>query len=250
MRKTSALTRSAAAAELLDRAEDAYDDRIANLDTALDEMAALLGPTPLVPALSDLLSEFRVHYVLNQFDGVEKSHERAVVPFVRDLAENVSGRLDLTQLGWVVADERLHRANCSGRPYLLEPEPKSREGAPRKGAAAESGDRVMQELASLRSAYLGIERRPPRAAAAPSPPRGESSAESLLDDQLESLRVMFGDRRRDSVRDNFDYCVFRALGLMKPPRLPTEFGMTQVAPPAQLVKWLLRRLPGTAAASV
>ena len=53
---------------------------------------------------------------------------------------------------------------------------------------------------------------------------------------------MFADRRQDSVQQNFTYAVFRALNLMQPPRLPTEFGMTRLAPPEQLVSWMLRRL--------
>jgi len=230
--------------ELVDRAEDAYDDGVPNLDALLNELGGLLGDVPLVAALGDLLSEFRVHYVMNQFDGVEQSHERAVVPFVHNLAENVSSRLDLTQLGWVVADARLHRANCKGRPYLLEPESAAQ---PRTKPAA---DRVMAELEDLRSAYLGVERRAPRRAAAAPDASSPSAVDALLDEQLEGLRAMFSDRRRDSVRDNFSYCVFRALSLMKPPRLPTEFGMTQVAQPDSLVRWLLRRLPGAAPTTV
>jgi MinD-like ATPase involved in chromosome partitioning or flagellar assembly len=238
--------------ELLDRAEDAYDDSVANVDAMLVEMGQLLDGHPLVEAVASLLAEFRVHYVLNQFDGVEPGHERAVVPFVRNLTENVSSRLDLTQLGWIVRDPALHRASQQGRPLLLE-EPKARAAvaAPRSGSPPAQGDPVLAELAALRSTFLGVERRPRRAAAAsPAPSTAPAAsalpptADTLLDDQLGSLRAMFSDRRQDGARENFTYCVFRALHLMQPPRLPTELGMTQIAQPAQLVRWLLRRLPG------
>jgi hypothetical protein len=53
---------------------------------------------------------------------------------------------------------------------------------------------------------------------------------------------MYSDRSRDSVEQNFLYSVYRALNLMEPPRLPTEFGMTRVAPPERLVAWILKRL--------
>jgi hypothetical protein len=43
--------------------------------------------------------------------------------------------------------------------------------------------------------------------------------------------------------------VSRALALLQPPRLPTEFGMTQLASPEQLVRWLLKRLAVVPAAS-
>jgi MinD-like ATPase involved in chromosome partitioning or flagellar assembly len=235
--------------ELLDRAEDAYDDAVPHLDAMLRELGELVGASTFVDALAALVAEFRVHYVLNQFDGVEPGHERAVVPFVRNLTENVSSRLDLTQLGWVVQDAALQRASRTGRPCLLD-EPRAAPAAAPRPAAPAHGDPVLAEIAALRSAYLGVERRPVRraapAAATTAPP---PSVDGLLDEQLGSLRAMFSDRNRDGVRENFAYCVFRALHLMQPPRLPTEFGMTQLAQPAQLVRWLLRRLPGSAGAA-
>jgi len=232
--------------ELLASAEDSYDDDVPNLEAMLGELGGLTGESAMVRAIGELLADFRVHYVLNQFDGVEESHERAVVPFVRNLAESVSPRLDMTQLGWVVRDERLHRANCDGRPLLLANEAPSpaRSRAPRRTSGA---DAVQAELESLRSAYLGVDRRAPKRAQVVAARRApEAGVDALLDEQLDSLRTMFGDRRRDSVLDNFSYCVFRALSLMQAPRLPTEFGMTQLASADQLVRWLIRRLPGAA----
>jgi len=228
--------------ELLDRAEDSYDESVPNLDAMLRELGELAGRLPIVEALGSLLSDFRVHYVLNQFDGVDAGHEHAVEPFVRNLAENVTPRLDLTQLGWIVRNDALHRANCSGHPYLAEEETR----AAAKPKAASSPDRVMAELEALRSSVLGVERRAARRVAAKREESAEAGVDALLGEQLESLRTMFSDRRKDDVRENFSYCVFRALNLMQPPRLPTEFGMTQIAPPEQLVRWLLRRLPATA----
>jgi len=232
--------------DLLARAEDSYDESVANLDAFLSELAALFDDPALVEALRSLFADFRVHYVLNQFDGVERGHERAVVPFVRNLAEQVTPHLGLTQLGWIVQDAELHRANCTGRPYLLGAEAKA---APRAAAAAKSQRDVFAELDSLRSAALGLDRRAKSRATASRVEAPSAGVDALLGEQLDSLRSMFTDRRQDSVRENFTYCVFRALNLMQPPRLPTEFGMTQLAPPEQLVKWLLRRMPGLAAAT-
>jgi len=231
--------------ELINRAEDVYDDSVPNLDFVLKDLRDVFGDQPLLQAIEWVIGDFRVHYVLNMFDGVEQSHEAAVVPFVRNLTENVSRRLNLTQLGWVVADPKVHRANCAGRPILLEaPEAERPRPAP-----APAQDPVFAELEALRSSVLGLDRRRPpapvRTPLAPpaARPRVETpSVDALLGEQLESLRSMFVDRKRDNVQQNFSYAVFRALNLMQPPRLPTEFGMTQIAPADQLVRWLLRRL--------
>ena len=229
--------------DLLARAEDSYDDSVPNLDAFLAELDALLDERGLVDALRSLFADFRVHYVLNQFDGIERGHEKAVVPFVRDLAEQVTADLSLTQLGWIVQDAELHRANCSGRPYLLASETKP---APRAAAATRTERDVFAELDSLRSAALGLDRRSRQRPTTTRSEKPSAGVDALLGEQLDSLRSMFTDRRQDSVRENFTYCVFRALNLMQPPRLPTEFGMTQLAPPEQLVRWLLRRMPGLA----
>jgi MinD-like ATPase involved in chromosome partitioning or flagellar assembly len=227
--------------DLLGRAEDAYDASVPSLDYLLRDLRDVFGDHPLVAALGELLSDFRVHYVLNQFDGVEASHERAVVPFVRALSDGVSARLELTQLGWLAQDAELHRANCRGRPILLE------DGAPR--ARASTGDPHLAELEAMRHAALGLERRPSerigrqRALAVAKDP-----VDALLGEQLDRLRTIFAGGGGGGVRENLAYCVARALALMQPPRLPTEFGMTQLAPPAQLVRWLLRRMPVAAAA--
>lgn len=229
--------------ELLSRAEDVYDDSVPNLDFVLKDLRDVFGDQPLLAAIEWVIADFRVHYVLNMFDGVEESHESTIVPFVQNLGGNVSGRLNLTQLGWVVQDPKLHRANCTGVPLLLEGErARTQAASPQRPAI----DPVFAELEALRSSALGIDRRKPpkvsRTAAAEAP-----SVDALLGEQLESLRTMFTDRRRDSVQENFSYAVFRALNLMQAPRLPTEFGMTQIAPPEQLVRWILRRLQSATA---
>ncbi|MEO8276861.1 MAG: P-loop NTPase [Thermoanaerobaculia bacterium] len=235
--------------DLLDHAEDVYDDRVQNLDAVMSELEELFGDQPLLRVLRWVIADFRVHYVLNMFNGVEESGRSAIEPFVRNIAENVSAEIEMTQLGWIVQDPRIHRANCSGMPLLLEGETERVKAA--------TVDPVLAEIESLRSSMMGVDRRatarrearlvaksevseasPP--AGAPLPPA--PGVESLLGEQIDSLRAMFADRRQDSVQQNFTYAVYRALNLMEPPRLPTEFGMSRLAAPERLVSWILKRL--------
>ena len=143
--------------ELLDRVEDVYDPELPNLDAFLDQLEEALGDHPILQAIAHTLESFRVYYVLNMFNGVDEGFERAVVPFVKNLADNVSARLQVTQLGWIVEDPKIHEANCSGYPAVLDrreaPKPKPREVDP-----------VLAELERIESAALGLR----RAGAAPS----------------------------------------------------------------------------------
>ncbi len=221
--------------ELLDVTEDVYDDAIPNLDALLKDLADVFGDQPLLAMIAEVLDDFRVHYVLNMFNGVEESFDRALKPFVENLTRHVSARPTVTQLGWVVRDERVHQCNCSGRPVLLDRRRPVRPRAP-------EGDAVLAELDSLASSMLGIQRRPRRAApAAPGAGTKPPEAESLLDAQLSSLKAMYSDRAQDSVRENFSYLVFRALNLIAPPRAPGEFGQPFLAQPEQVSRWFVRR---------
>lgn len=226
---------------LLDRVEDVYDPTLPNLDAFLLQLEEAFGQHPILEVLADALEGFRVHYVLNMFNGVEESFNAAVVPMVETLAQNVSARLNLTHLGWVVQDDRIHQANCAGYPILLD-----RRG--RQRVTPEPVDKVMAELEALQSSVLGIKRHPvPRVRAEGQSPR--PIQEDLLSGQLSTLRTMFNDRRKDTVRENFAYVAYRALGLMAPHMAPTEFGATAVATPEQLQKWFVGRQLGRAIGS-
>ena len=89
--------------------------------------------TPSRARCRHTIDEFRVHYVLNLFNGVEDSFNTAVKPFLDNLTSNVSARCGVTNLGWITRSDAIHRANCNRIPALLLPE--SRKKAPR-------GDRV------------------------------------------------------------------------------------------------------------
>lgn len=235
--------------ELLDKAEDSYDDAVPNLDALMRELRELFGDQPLLSVVDWVISDFRVHYVLNMFNGVDAGHEGAIVPFLRNLSENISARFEMTQLGWVVHDPRIHGANCSGVPILLgDAAERANAGRPKPATV----DPILAELDSLRSSLLGIDRRAakPREPGRPTPRAAapEPALDFLLGHQLESLKSMYADRSRDGVEQNFLYAVYRALNLMEPPRLPTEFGMSRVAPPDRLVAWILKRLALSASA--
>ncbi len=220
---------------LLDRVEDVYDPALPNLEAFLLELEEAFGAHPILEVLRETLESFRVHYVLNMFNGVEESYQQALQPLVEDLAQTVSGRLNLTQLGWVVEDAKIHEANCTGFPVLLDrPAAKAQPAAP-------PVDRALAELESLQSTYLGLKRAPTRRAGASPGSRRAHGTDDLLASQLDTLRAMYSDRRKDSVRENFAYIVYRALSLMGPHMAATEFGETAIATPDQIRKWFLGR---------
>jgi len=212
--------------ELIDRVEDVYDDSVKNLDAFADDLAENLGDHPVTRTVAQTLDEFRVHYVLNLFNGVDDSFNTAVKPFVENLTSNVSARCGVTNLGWITRSEAIHRGNCNKIPALLLP--------PEKKAPPRKGDRVSRELDELRLA-IGLE--PPRRTA--SKPRGTTTTAPAnpadhLANQLNVLRTMFEQKKGDDFHANFDYASQRALFTMKT-RRPSEFGDLRVYTPNEML---------------
>jgi MinD-like ATPase involved in chromosome partitioning or flagellar assembly len=215
--------------ERLARVEDAYDDeRPANLDAFVEELRAALGEHPFVEVAAKAVDSFAVHYVLNLFDGVGESYERAVRPFIESLERNVSAHLPLLNLGWVVRHEVFDLAARQRLPALLCRDPRAEAAAPAaRNAPARS------EIDRLAAQYLGSrppERRASRAAAAFAQALGVAEPPPVtrhLDAQLDLLVRMYEGMKGASWRDNFRYVAHRALHVMQS-RGVAEFGDVRV----------------------
>lgn len=215
--------------DLIDRVEDVYDASVPNLDAFADDLAANLGDHPITRTVQQTLDEFRVHYVLNLFNGVDDSFETAVKPFIENLTSHVSARCGVTNLGWITRSDAIHRANCNKIPALLLPQ----DG----GKRAKKPSRADRELDELRLA-IGLE---------PPPRRGTSSKgdnrpvffepadpADHLANQLNVLKTMFDQKKDDDFYANFDYASQRALFTMKT-RRPSEFGDVRIYTPQEML---------------
>jgi hypothetical protein len=163
------------------------------------------------------------------FNGVDESFDDAVRPFVEYLTTHVSSRLHLTNLGWIVHDERIHRANCERRPILLNPP--DRAVGPRI-------DPVLRELAELESSLTGLPTpRPPSGARALREAVLDVDPHAPLERQLEVLRAMYRSPGSTQVVHNFNYITHRALHAIRalPPDL---FGQPRLRSPAEMVESL------------
>jgi MinD-like ATPase involved in chromosome partitioning or flagellar assembly len=218
----------------IDRAEDVYDESVANLDAFLLEFEqALGGGHPALVRVREAVESFVVYYVLNLFNGVRESFDTAVRPFVSNLAETVSARLSVVNLGWVVAHEDINLAGQRRVPALLWD---TAPGAP--AAAQPRADAASAELQSLAAQYLG--RRAPHKASPAKPGSGGGPARArvgpgpggYLDAQLDTLVRMQEDLAGASYRDNFAYIAYRSLHLMQS-RGPREFGEPKLLKPAR-----------------
>ncbi len=214
--------------DLLDSVEDVYDPTLPNLDAFLVDLMASMGANPILEMVAQTIEYFRVYYVLNVFDGVEESFDTAIRPFVENLVSTVSERLLVTNLGWVVRSDAIHRGNCERHPILLQ-KPPARSHAMRKESKA------TLELEELVRNTLGLtvekgSRRPILPIAKKPDPK------NALDTQLDVLRKMYDRRpgRLDDPRDNFAYLASRAMHLLTHMR-PSDFGMPRISSPEEIL---------------
>ncbi len=219
--------------DLLDQVEDVYEERLPNLDSFLSDLSESLGDNPYLPAIADVLNSFGVYFVLNMFNGVEESYDKAVRPFIEYLTRYVSGRLHLTNLGWVVEDDLVHQANCERRPILLKPI---------DGRGPRSLDPVIEELQRLESATLGLPRLAGRRALQDG--RDDEVAmlgpQANLNRQLDILHRMYRSVGAMQVRDNFAYIAHRALHVTR--YLPADtFGQARLTTPLEIFQQLFPR---------
>ncbi|MEO8034446.1 MAG: AAA family ATPase [Acidobacteriota bacterium] len=216
--------------ELIDRVEDVYDSSVANLDAFAQDLGENLGPDhPISRTVRQTIDEFRVHYVLNLFNGVEDSFQSAVRPFIENLTRNVSSRCGVTNLGWITRSDAIHRSNVNMVPALLLP----------MEAQRKKSDRVSRELEDLRITAIGLE--PPRRKAGS---RVSSVAEidegDHLSRQLRVLKTMFDQKKDDDFFANFEYATQRALFTMKN-RRASEFGDVRVYSPGEMLEALFAK---------
>lgn len=211
---------------LLDKVEDVYDSTLPNLDAFLKDLLLALGEAPAVRALAETITSFHVHFVLNLFNGVRESYEKAIVPFVTFLQTHVSSRVRLYNLGWIVQSAEIHEANCRRHPIVLD-SPQTAEPA---------AQRV--RLEDLEAWLRGNPAPPP-----PVPPKDfllEVNPEEALVEQLEVLHAMQQDTATRQVRDNFAYILRRALHALRV--LPAEsFGQRRLLTPLELFETLAGR---------
>lgn len=215
---------------LIDTVEDVYDSSVQNLDAFAQDLAQNLGDHPITRTVQNTIDEFRVHYVLNLFNGVEDSFQTAVKPFIDNLTGNVSARCGVTNLGWVTRSDAIHRANCDRVPALLLPHMEKKK--------VRRQDRYAQELEDLRLTAIGLD--PPKRKETRTATSATPETSDHLSRQLDVLKMMFEQKKDDDYYANFDYVTQRALFTMKN-RRASELGDTRIYTPQEMLASLFAK---------
>ncbi|MFN7972459.1 MAG: AAA family ATPase [Acidobacteriota bacterium] len=215
-------------ADLLDRVEDDYDPNFSNFDVFLEKISEVLRDERILNAVRHSIEEFKISYVLNRFNGLTETTQAVISPFVQSLTQKVSSRLSILNLGWIVDDERIHKANCRRMPCMLE------ASAPKKEPVKPAPTTAEQRLKELETLYVGLKpaKERPKEIEVKREDRGfitkRPSPEDVYAIQLRTIELMYGQQMGKGYIDNFEYIVQRCLYLMKSAK-PDDFGARELS---------------------
>lgn len=213
--------------QLIDQVEDVYDDEFENLDSFLVWLHEQLDDHRIVQLIANTLEYFKAYYVLNMFNEVNESYNCAIQPFVENIVSNVSSRINIVNLGWIVKSEKLHQANCSAVPVLLYDDVFKKPDKTTR--ALQKLDLMAHGLKSEKRSKVAIPTRYQK----PDP-------EKHLQRQLETLQQMYTQNQNVSVEQNFDYITERVEYLLHSRRV-SDFGDNRLFKPGEILDVLFQR---------
>lgn len=213
--------------DLINRVEDVYDEEFVNLDAFLVWFHDELSDHRVVQLIANTVEYFKTYFVLNMFNEVKESYDRAVQPFVENIFSNVSSRINIVNLGWINQSEKLHKANCQGIPLLLYDDNHG-IGEKTKDTRRQI-DELVQGLRSEKKSRAKI----PKQYKKPDPSK-------QLTKQLDTLKNMYLQTKNITVEQNFNYITQRADYLLHGRRV-SDFGDNHLFKSGEILDVLFRR---------
>jgi MinD-like ATPase involved in chromosome partitioning or flagellar assembly len=101
-----------------------------NLDDLFGAAALQFPQDNFLKVFRYYVENYKIYYVLNQFDSVAESVDNVIRPFVGEIFRSVSRRVTFHNLGWLVEDEQVRRSGENGVPYLVRRHYQKKRGSP------------------------------------------------------------------------------------------------------------------------
>ena len=179
-----------------------------NLDDLVGEAAAQFPEDNFIRVFRYYVENYKIYYVLNQFNSVAESVENSIKPFVEEIFRRASSRVTFHNLGWVVEDEQVRRSGESGVPYLV------RRHYQKKKAAAPERDVDLQ----LRELF-GLGHRKP-------PAEHKKDLARELSGQIDLLRKIYVFNAGNDPETNLEFIAARVRDLSD--NSAHQFGMKKI----------------------
>jgi len=184
------------------------DDSGRNLDDMIGEAAAQFPEDGFLRVFRYYVENYRVYYVLNQFNSVAESVENTIKPFIEAMFRSASSKVTFHNLGWVVDDEQVRRSSESGVPYLVRRHYQKKQAA----SLAPDADSRLREMFGLGPAKPQLEKKKDLA--------------HELSGQIDLLRKIYVFNAGKDPETNLDFIAARARDLSD--NSAHQFGMKRI----------------------
>jgi hypothetical protein len=179
-----------------------------NLDDLIGEAAAQFPQENFLRVFRYYVENYKVYYVLNQFNSMAESVENSIKPFVEEIFRSASSRVTFHNLGWVVEDEQVRRSSESGVPYLVHRHYQKKKAA----APVPDADFQLREL-------FGLGHKKPQ-------PERKKDLARELSGQLDLLRKIYVFNAGKDPETNLDFISARVRDLSD--SSAHQFGMKKI----------------------
>lgn len=179
-----------------------------NLDDLIGEATERFPEDNFLRVFRFYVENYKVYYVLNQFNSVAESVENTIKPFVEEIFRSASSRVTFHNLGWVVDDEQVRRSGETGVPYLVRRHYQKRQAAP----SAPDADARLREMFGLGPAKP--------------PPGKPKDLARELSGQLDLLRKIYVFNAGKDPETNLEFIAARARDLSA--NSVHQFGMKRI----------------------
>jgi len=203
---------------IMEHLESGYSKRLGNFDDFFLEVDDKFQNSFILNILRQFISQYRVYFVLNQFDSVEESAENIVKPFVEKVYQAISSKISIYNLGWIVNDDEVRKSAEYGLPYLVMRHYKRKE----KKVKEDKWDAELRKMMGIKKKEVKWEEKP--------------ILNNEIDRQLNLLNQMYVQGAGKDPETNFDFIASRINSLSQ--SSIHECGMKKILLPEDILKFL------------
>jgi len=179
--------------------ENSYDEN-RNYDDLIIELEETYGDKIIIKIIKNYLKNYKVYFVLNQFNDVQKSAKEIINPFIDKIYKSVSSNLSITNLGWIMDEKTVEKSAEYGIPYMVM-----------KRYQSQKKDKDDQEINLRKSLGLSINEKPKKERIKIE----KKTANNEIDRQLDVLKEMITNDNSNDPEQNFNYIADRIKSIEK-----------------------------------
>ena len=102
-----------------EKIDETYENDEESFEDFLVKLNKKFKKNVIIRIIRQFVENYRVYFILNQFDSVQESADKIIKPFVEKVYASISSKISITNLGWLIEDREIEKSVEYGLPYLL-----------------------------------------------------------------------------------------------------------------------------------